>query len=112
MNFSNFCSNNQNIENLQKNNENLQKNCKINQKNDTKIENIDEEVKKDMEQKLEKYKNLNQNQLTEELLKEANKQKMNGNLNDEKIKEIQNTILPMLDESQKNKFNELINLIK
>ena len=42
----------------------------------------------DLQEKIEKYKSFDNQQLMSELLKEVNSQKRNGNLTDEKLNEI------------------------
>ncbi len=113
MNFSEFCDNNQNIEKFnqknQKSKENLQKNANF----QSKTQNFnDDALKSDIEEKLAKYKNYNQSELTAELFKEVNKQKQSGNLNSEKLDEIKTTLLPMLDQNQQKRLESLIDMLK
>lgn len=88
---------------LEKNKKNLEYE-KIMQENPKKIGNIEEN--------LNKYKNLSQNDLMNELFKEANRMKENGSLNEESLNMLKNTLSPILDSEQNKKLNEIINKIK
>ena len=89
------------------------------QKNDEKQSNFEnfskkgqEEFENSVKEKLQKFQGYSQNQLVSELLSEAAKQKKQGNLDDKKLAEISQTILPFLDEEQQKKFNSLIDLLR
>lgn len=126
MNFEEFCSNNDKInktegkDKFEKFNQNLQKNIKNsenlgqndpNQQNFYKNSNlnIDEE---EIKEKIQKYQNMNQNELLSELLKETKKQKQNGNLDNQKLEEIKNSMSTVLNDEQKNRLDELIKLLR
>ena len=65
-----------------------------------------------LKEKIEKYKSYDNEQLLSELLKEVNKQKKNGNLTDKKISDIYGGLSPFLDESQKQKLNDIIKMLR
>lgn len=126
MNFEEFCSNNDKInktvekDKFEKFNQNLQKNIKNsenlgqndpNQQNFYKNSNlnIDEE---EIKEKIQKYQNMNQNELLSELLKETKKQKQNGNLDNQKLEDIKNSMSTVLNDEQKNRLDELIKLLR
>ena len=128
MNFSDFCDNNQNMKkyekNFQKNDKNMQKNSNFNQNNQnfndlsnnsqSKQNQIfeNETLKNDIEQKIKKYQNLSQSELLNELLKETAKQKQNGNFDTNQLEEIKNSLLPMLDENQKQRLEQITKMLK
>ena len=115
MNFSDFCEKEPEIDkieidkNLQKNAQNKQKNIENLQKNAQNQSIID---KNEIKEKFEKYQNMNQTELINELLKESNIQKQKGNLDEKKLDEIKNSLSPLMDEEQKNRLNELINMLR
>ena len=47
-----------------------------------------------------------------ELLKETNKQKQNGNLDNKKLTDLGNQLKPMLDSSQQAKLDEIIKMLR
>lgn len=96
--------NNQN--NQKKYQENIEKNNfdKIIDKNPEKIENIQEN--------LDKFKNMSQKELMNELFKEAGRMKENGSLNNDSINMLKNTLNPMLTSEQKNMLENILNQIK
>lgn len=66
----------------------------------------------DIKKKIEKYKNYSNQQLLTELLAEANKQKMSGNLTEQKLQQMIEGISPYLDDAQKQKLNEIAKLLR
>ena len=119
MDFENFCNSYDNQQNGQfdRQSESKAKNDFVNKnQNKTKIENQtaginginEDEIKK----KIEKYKNYDNQQLLTELLTEANKQKKSGNLTDQKLTEMIESMSPYLDDSQKQRLNEIAKLLR
>lgn len=133
MNFNEFCDSEVNNsekfknERLEKFNKNLQKN----NKNPRKSEQINENLQnfyinkdisydkvnanfdeKDIKQKIEKYQNMNQNELMAELIKESNKQKQNGNLDNKKLEEIKNSMSGFMTAEQQARLDELIKMLR
>ena len=64
-----------------------------------------------IEEELKKYENLSEQELMQEFLKESKKQKANGDLNDEKLNNIKETLSPFLNKEQLSKLNDLLGLI-
>ena len=80
-----------------------------------KRENIldeNQEKVKSIEQDLNRYKNLSQNELLNEFMKEATKLKANGSLNEKNINALKSTLAPMLSAEQNQMLNQLLNMIK
>ncbi len=67
--------------------------------------------KEDINALYNKYKDLPQDQLVSEFVKSAKQQRSSGNLNDEKINQIYNTLGPYLNNQQKEFFETLIHKI-
>lgn len=112
----NYANNKQfgnNYNNLNQNSENLQKNSQNNQNFYPKNNNFENsELESNIKNQLSKYQNMNEGELKTELLKEVAKQKQSGNFSPQKLDEIKNVIFPMLDESQKNKLNDIIKMLR
>ena len=108
MDFEDYCKSYvepQKSENFEQQRENLTK------LNDKKVESNsinEDEIKK----KIDKYKNYNNQELLNELLKETNRQKKNGTLTDKKLDEMMNGLLPYLDNEQKQRMNEILKLLR
>lgn len=116
MNFSEFCEANKferlNAQNT-KNSQNNAKNMAKTQQNQQNFEDFySKEQKDELENKLSKYQNMSESQLTAELFKEVNKQKQSGNFSAQKLDEIKNSIAPMLTAEQQDRLNELVNMLK
>ena len=99
MNFNDFCKN----ENFKKKQNNI--NTSKEQKDNSKIE-------EDVNNLYEKYKNLNQNELMEELLKQTTMKKQNGSLTNEGLENIKNSLAPFLNEVQNKNLNGIIERLK
>ena len=132
MNFNDFCSENENIENDLKNdkfkkyNENLHKNeqkavknsiYNANFNNFSKNstggnDNFSELNEKEIQEKISKYKNMNQSELMSELLKESAIQKQKGNLDDKKLTKIKDTMSNFITPEQSAKLDELIKMLR
>lgn len=83
--------------------------------NDTDAEKFYEDNKdrvKDLEQDINKYKDLSQNELMAELMKEASKLKANGSLNESSLQALKSTLSPMLSAEQNETLNNILNMIK
>lgn len=66
----------------------------------------------DYENLINKYKDYDQNSLTSELLKQADKLKQEGKLNGDYLANLKNTLSPMLSADQQKMLNDLIEKIK
>lgn len=60
----------------------------------------------------EKYSNMPKQTLINEFVKETARQKSRGMLSDEQINNIQNTLSNYLNESEKEKLNNILNMVK
>lgn len=65
----------------------------------------------DIEKLLDKYKNMDNNQLMYNLLSEANRLKREGKLDRNELNGIKNTLTPFLNSEQQQLLNEIINKI-
>lgn len=61
---------------------------------------IDEKTKESAEDLIKKYQNFSQSELMAELIKTANEEKQNGNLDKEKLMNIKSTLTPYLNSNQ------------
>lgn len=104
MDFNDYCKNAK-FESVNKNNINDIKTDSSHIKN----QSINEQQ---LQQTLNKFKSMSQNDLMTELLKETNKQKQNGNLNDKKLQDLSNQLKPMLDSSQQAKLDEILKMLR
>lgn len=107
MDFENFCNS---YTNEPKDEEFFVKNTSENQ--NVNKESINQMNESDIQNKIEKYKGYNNQQLMAELLAEANKQKRNGNLTEKNLQEMVANLSPYLDESQKKRLNEIIKMLR
>lgn len=57
---------------------------------------------------INKYNGLNYDELLNEFIKLNKQKKLNGETNYEEIENLKNNLYPMLNDEQKQKFNELI----
>lgn len=60
---------------------------------------------------LDKYKNMNNNELMSNLFSEASKLKKEGKLDDEQLNSLKSTISPFLNNNQQQMLNEIIKAI-
>ena len=74
-------------------------------------EEVNDKVKKNIEDKVDYYSNFSNDELYNEFLKEVNKGKKNGTINKQKLNEIKETILPFLDNDKRKKLDELLKII-
>lgn len=61
---------------------------------------MDEKTKGNAEDLIKKYQNYSQSELMAELIKTANEEKQNGNLDKEKLMNIKSTLTPYLNSNQ------------
>lgn len=76
-----------------------------------KIKKENKEEVKSIEEKLKEYENLSQAELMQEFIKESTKQKENGELTNEKIENIKQTLLPLLNNEQQKNLDYLLGII-
>lgn len=74
--------------------------------------NLDNDKKEVLEKLIEKYSSLSDNDLMKEFLKMTIERKKQGKLNEEELAILKSTILPYLDEAQKNTLENLLEMIK
>lgn len=70
------------------------------------------EPPKDFQNFYDSHKNLSQNELQEELIKEVAKQKMAGTFDFEKLSNTFNMMAPYMSEGQKNHINSILQGLK
>lgn len=76
------------------------------------IKNDNSDQVEQIENLMEKYKNLNQEELMQEFLRESKKQKQKGELNDTKLESIKQTLTPFLSADQQKNLDYLMGIIK
>ena len=74
--------------------------------------NSQTEPPKDFQNFYDSHKNLSQNELQEELIKEVTKQKMAGTFDFEKLSNTFNMMAPYMSEGQKNHINSILQGLK
>lgn len=74
--------------------------------------NSQTELPKDFQNFYDSHKNLSQNKLQEELIKEVAKQKMAGTFDFEKLSNTFNMMAPYMSEEQKNHINSILQGLK
>lgn len=74
--------------------------------------NSQTELPKDFQNFYDSHKNLSQNELQEELIKEVAKQKMAGTFDFEKLSNTFNMMVPYMSEKQKNHINSILQGLK
>lgn len=80
----------------------------------TKLEEIKKENPKQVEsieEQLKKYEQLSSSELMEEFIKESKKQRDLGELSDDRINDIKQTLQPFLNYEQQQKLNDLLGII-
>lgn len=77
--------------------------------NNTQTQNIDDKF---IQQMLNKYKGMSQEQLLNQLLTETNKQKQSGQLSNKKIDDLSNQLKPFLDANQQDKLDEILKMMR
>lgn len=76
-----------------------------------KITNDNKEQASQYEDIINKYKNMNQNDLMANLFSEASKLKQEGKLNTETLNNLKSTLSPFLNKEQQDMLKNLINAI-
>ena len=72
----------------------------------------DQSTTDNIEEIINKYSGYSETDLMKEFVKESERKKQSGDFTDEKINSIKNILSPYLDETQKEKLNELLNMVK
>lgn len=75
------------------------------------ILNEDKEKTAEYQEILNKYKNMNSDNLMSNLLNEANKLKSEGRLDSKSISDLQGTLAPFLNDQQKDMLQSIVNAI-
>ncbi len=76
------------------------------------VQDDNSEEKKEYGNILNQYKDLNSEQLQDELYKKASELKQNGNLTDEQLEGLNSTLAPFLNDEQKKLLENLVNRLK
>ena len=84
---------------------------KENQQNAEKIINENQEKSNEYQDILNKYKNMNQNDLMSNLFSEAIKLKKEGKLDENTLNSLKSTLSPFLNDSQQEMLNSLVKAI-
>ena len=79
--------------------------------NNRKRENVSSQNVK-AEDIINKYGNLSQEELMQELLKEAKAGRANGELTDQKLNDLQAKLSPFLSEEQRKNLNEILKMLR
>ena len=82
-----------------------------------KEEDVVEEVKnatieQDVNELIDKYSTYSQEDLMAEFLKESERKKLNGELDDGQLSRVKNILAPYLSAEQQEKLNNLLNMVK
>lgn len=77
-----------------------------------KLINDDPQKVENIQENLKKYQNMSQSDLMSELIKEASRMKQNGSLNDNSLNVLKSTLMPMLNDQQKNMLHNILNQIR
>ena len=134
MDFNDFCDNksyyekSKNEDKFKNFNENLRKNDKkrsILSENNQNLHNFSKNIdsegyenlmqklnQDEIKQKIERYKNMSQSELMNELIKETNKQKSNGNLNEKKLQDIKNSMAEFMSAEEQKKLDDIIKILR
>jgi len=93
------------------------KNAKLNTKKQEEIlKNTSGQDLQNMEKTVEniakKYENYSDKELKDEILKEVDKSKKNGGINFDELEKIAKNITPLMNETQQQRLNEILSLIK
>lgn len=84
---------------------------KDNYQSTEKILNENKEQANQYEDIINKYKNMNQNDLMSNLFSEASKLKKEGKLDEKTLTSLKSTLLPFLNSEQQEMLNNLVNAI-
>ena len=74
--------------------------------------NANNHVSDRLQAMIEEYSGLSENELLKEFLSKTIERKMKGDLSNDELEKIKETISPMLNDLQKNKMNELFEMVK
>ncbi len=85
--------------------------AKENQQNAEKIINENQNKANEYQDILNKYKNMNQNDLMSNLFSEASKLKKEGKLDENTLNSLKSTLTPFLNDSQQEMLNSLVKAI-
>ena len=80
-------------------------------KNQEKIIEENKEKANDYQDILNKYKNMDSNELMSNLFSEASKLKSEGKLDSDSLNSLKSTLAPFLNSDQQNMLNNLVNAI-
>ena len=83
-----------------------------NNQNYENILNNNPQQTENLQDTLNKYKDLSSQDLMSELMREASRLKQNGSLNDNSLNMLKNTLAPMLTKEQNQQLDSIINMIK
>ncbi len=81
-------------------------------KEETALNDLKEQYGSQIEDLISKFQNMSEAELITEIFKIINEKKRNGTFNPSEIDKLAEMIKPLLNEEQKQKMEELINLIK
>lgn len=79
---------------------------------DSENNNVVNKSDENLEEMIDKYSKLSDNDLMKEFLKLTIEKKKQGKLNDKELEILKNTITPYLDDNQKNSLENLLDMIK
>jgi len=102
MNFKDFCKTDESKIKREKYDENELQGCKK--------ESLNKE--NELKEKIDKYSSYSQKELLEEFLLKSQEAKSKGVYEEDNINSIKSSLFPYLSEEQKEKFNNLINMVK
>lgn len=79
---------------------------------DSKNIDVDNKNSEHLEEMIDRYSKLSDNDLMEEFLRLTIEKKKQGKLNDGELEILKNTIIPYLSDNQKNSLENLLDMIK
>lgn len=71
-----------------------------------------EKEKEDLSNLIDKYSTYSESELMNEFISESEKRKNSGEFSEENLSKIKNVLSPYLNETQKQKLNDLLNMVK
>ena len=74
--------------------------------------NFSTNKEQEISQLIDKYSTYNHDELMDEFLKETEKKKENGEIDDEKLSKVKNLLTPYLSQEQMERLNDLIDMVK
>lgn len=95
MNFEEFCNS-----------------TEFEKKSEVRKQGVSESQEKELQQKFDKYKNMNSDMLMSELIRETNRQKTNGTYNPQGLNEMVSKLKPMLSDAQKQRLDEILKMLR